>query len=57
MMLPGIGWKENVPDVTGEVSTQSGTMQIEPTFSRSDLGAGTSKILNELTQEVNNSSC
>jgi hypothetical protein len=48
------GWKENVPDVTGEVSTQSGTTQTEPTFSRSDLGAGTVKILNELNEEVNN---
>ncbi|GHV79132.1 hypothetical protein AGMMS49944_09230 [Spirochaetia bacterium] len=48
------GWKENAPDVTGEVCTQSGTTQIRPTFSRSDLGAGTSKILNELMQNVNN---
>ncbi|GHU19356.1 hypothetical protein FACS1894163_12130 [Spirochaetia bacterium] len=48
------GWKENAPDADGEVSTQSDATQTEPTFSRSDLGAGTSKILSELAREVNN---
>ncbi|GHV44126.1 hypothetical protein AGMMS49546_27590 [Spirochaetia bacterium] len=47
------GWKENAPDETGEVSTQSGTTQIGPMFSRSDLGAGTYKILSKLPREVN----
>jgi hypothetical protein len=41
------GWKINEPDAAGEVSTQSGATQNEPTFSRSDLGAGTLKILSD----------
>jgi BirA family biotin operon repressor/biotin-[acetyl-CoA-carboxylase] ligase len=41
------GWEKDVPDATGEVSTQSGATQISPTFSRTDLGAGTYTIMPE----------
>ncbi|GFE61920.1 JAB domain-containing protein [Geobacter sp. AOG2] len=37
------GWKIGEPDASGEVSTQSGATQARPTFSRSDLGAGSFK--------------
>ncbi len=39
-----------MPDATGEVSTQSGATQTEPTFSRLDLGAG---LFNYITQLQN----
>ena len=42
------GWKINMPDATGEVSTQSGATQTEPTFSRLDLGAGLSNYITQL---------
>ena len=38
------GWEKNIPDAIGEVSTQSGATQTSPTFSRADLGAGTSPL-------------
>jgi len=34
------GWKKGEPDAVGEVGAQSDATQTEPTFSRSDLGAG-----------------
>lgn len=42
------GWQKNMPDATGEVSTQSGATQTAPTFSRRDLGAGLSHYITNL---------
>lgn len=39
------GWVIGEPDVSGEVGTQSGTTQDRPTFSRSDLGAGSFDLI------------
>jgi hypothetical protein len=44
------GWKKDVPGATGEVSAQSGATQDRPTFSRSDLGAGTFNIIPQSTE-------
>ena len=38
------GWKKNVPDAIGEVGAHSDATQNNPTFSRADLGAGTSSL-------------
>jgi isoleucyl-tRNA synthetase len=43
------GWKINKPDASGEVSTQSGATQLNPTFSRDKLGAG---LLSAKIQQV-----
>lgn len=52
------GWditqkKEKSSDVNGEVSTQSATTQIKPTFSRQDLGAELSNIINDYSENLN----
>ena len=49
------GWKIKEPDVSGEVGTQSGTTQTGPTFSRSDLGAGSKFSIESLFESVKSS--
>ena len=51
------GWekKENAGE-TSEVSTQSGSMQTNPTFSREDLGAAISEYKDRINSENTNSS-
>ncbi|MBE6391792.1 MAG: hypothetical protein E7042_06300 [Lentisphaerae bacterium] len=39
------GWKTNMPDANGEVGTHSAATQLEPTFSRQELGAGINNII------------
>ena len=45
------GWKVDKPDANGEVGTQSAATQLEPTFSRQELGAG---LLNNIPQDFKN---
>lgn len=45
--------KRKSSDVNGEVSTQSATTQIKPTFSRQDLGAELSFIKNNNAKNLN----
>lgn len=39
------GWEEGRPDAAGEVRTQSGATQTDPTFGRADLVAGLDEML------------
>ena len=46
------GWKTNEPDEISEVSTQSDPMQLKPTFSRQELGAGLTEIISQLPENA-----
>lgn len=52
-LLSGWNTKEKSSDVVGEVSTQSETTQIKPTFSRQDLGAELNNIITDSSNNLN----
>lgn len=52
-LLSGWNTKEKSSGVSSEVSTQSTSTQIKPTFSRQDLGAELNNSINDFSQNLN----